>query len=64
MEFDGYEFNIQIWLEESEWNYSIIQAFENQNSSEVEPLFFGTSDDRWGAVLAVSTFLRDFDFEA
>lgn len=58
-----YEFNIQIFFEEGEWNYSIIQEFEDSTDAEIEPLLRGTADSLKDASQAVSTFMSELTFE-
>lgn len=61
--FDVYEFNIQIWFEEGEWNYSVVQEFEAGSECETEALLLGTADTLKQATHAVSEFVSELDFE-
>lgn len=62
-EFEVYEFCVQIWLEEDEWNYSVVQEFESDNSSETEALLYGTAGSLKDATKEVSTFIASLNFE-
>jgi hypothetical protein len=58
-----YEFSIQIWFEEGEWNYSVVQEWESENSSDFEPLFYGTAETLKEASGAVATFMHELEFD-
>lgn len=58
-----YEFNIQIWFEEDEWNYSVCQEWESENSSDFEPLFYGTAETLKEASAAVAAFMSELEFD-
>lgn len=62
-DFDVYEFNVQIWFEDDEWNYSVCQEFESANSTKFEPLFYGTAASLKEASHAVSVFMSELEFE-
>lgn len=61
--FECYEFNIQIWFEEGEWNYSVVQEFESGSDTETEALLLGTANSLKDATHAVSVFVSSLDFE-
>lgn len=61
--FDVYEFNIQIWFEGGEWNYSVVQEFEYGDDCETEALLMGTADSLKQATHAVSEFVSELEFE-
>jgi hypothetical protein len=58
-----YEFAVQVWFEDDEWNYSVVQEWESENSSDFEPLFYGTAATLKEATHAVSVFMSELDFE-
>lgn len=64
MDFNCYEFAIQIWFEDEQWMYSVVQEFESDNSSEFEPLLYGSAETLKEASHAVSEFMRDLEFES
>lgn len=62
-QIECYEFTVAIWFEDGEWNYSVIQEFEDQTDVEVEPLFYGTAESLKDASHAVSVFMSELSFE-
>lgn len=63
-EFEVYEFNIQLWFEDGEWNYSVVQEFEFDNSNEVEALLYGTCDTLTEATHLLGDFVSELDFDS
>jgi hypothetical protein len=61
-EYNGYEFDVQVWSEDGVWNYSLIQSFRSSNSDEVEVLAYGTADSQAEAVKCVADELRGIEF--
>lgn len=59
---DLYEFNVQIWCQDEQVYFSVIQEFETDTDSEVEPLFMGTADSWDEAAQAVSVFMSELKF--
>jgi hypothetical protein len=56
----NYEFNVQVWEEDGVWNYSVVQEFESQGSSEVEPIEYGTAESPEEAFAAAAQAVREF----
>lgn len=63
-DFKSYEFCVEIWHEDGEWNYSVIQEFGSDEDLEVEPLTYGTTDSFKEATAAVSAFVAALNFES
>jgi hypothetical protein len=59
-----YEFNVQIWNEDGQWHYSLVQEFRNDNNDDVEPLAYGTCESLEDAAHCVATEIRAIQFEA
>jgi hypothetical protein len=61
---ENYEFCVQVWFEDDEWNWSIVQEFRSSNNDEdVEILAYGTAQTREAATHAVGVELSTLEFE-
>lgn len=58
--YDQYEFDVQVWLEEGDWHYSVVQEFGYRNSSEIQPLGYGTTETPEQAFEEASKVVKDY----
>lgn len=42
--FQGYNFDVQVWLEDDRWKYAVVQEFEKVSGDEFEWLATGEAD--------------------
>ena len=43
-EFQGYNFDVQVWHEDGVWRWAVVQEFEKVSGDEFEPLAYGEAD--------------------
>lgn len=57
---NNFEFNVQVWFEDDEWNYSVVQEFQSQGSNAFEPIAYGTATHAEEAFRFAAEAVKEF----